>query len=380
MKNCTIVALGALVTMVIQSSSAAMALTLTMVSKGIIPFEVACAMVLGENIGTTITAELASSIGNVHAKRSARIHSMFNIVGVAWMLMVFPWFTKMVGWMLHGDSFSALDTGMANEGIALFHTMFNLANVVLMIWFVPQLVRLAERTVRSGGDSDEEFKLSHIGASVLAGPGLGLLEAKMEVARFGGIVARMSEFTRILLNDPAKKKRIKMYKKLSKYEEITDRFEVEVAQFLEQVAQKEMTDQHSTEVRSMLGITNDLERIGDIFFQMSKSLEKKDENKIYFQPEQRDNLNKMLDLVDKAFKVMNENLNAEYGKIVLDSAKDAEDDLNRYRNELRRGYHERIAEGDPNIQGSMVYNDIFSQCEKVGDHIINVSEAVEGSI
>ena len=171
-----------------------------------------------------------------------------------------------------------------------------------------------------------------------------------------------------------------MYKKLSKYEQITDRFEVEVAQFLEQVAQKEMSDEQATEVRAMLSITNDLERIGDIFFQMSKSLERKDENKVYFQPEQRDNLNKMLDYVDKAFKVMNTNLNAEYGKITLTAAKDAEDDLNRFRNELRRGYHQQIAEGDQNIQGSMVYNDIFSQCEKVGDHIINVSEAVEGSI
>jgi len=378
--NIMFVALGALVTIVIQSSSAAMALTLTMVSKGIIPFEVACAMVLGENIGTTITAELASSIGNVHAKRSARIHSMFNIVGVGWMLMVFPWFTDLVGWILHGSAFDSADTGMANEGIALFHTMFNLANVLIMIWFVPQLVRLAERTVRSGGDSDEEFKLNHIGASVLAGPGLGLLEARKEVARFGEIAARMPEFVRTLLNDPSKKKRIKMYKKLSKYEEITDRFEVEVAQFLEQVAKKEMSDEHTTEVRSMLSITNDLERIGDIFFQMSKSLERKDENKVYFQPEQRDSLNKMLDHVDKAFKVMNENLNAEYGKITLASAKDAEDDLNRFRNELRRGYHQKIAEGDQNIQGSMVYNDIFSQCEKVGDHIINVSEAVAGEI
>ena len=176
--NVMFVILGALVTIVIQSSSAAMALTLTMVSKGIIPYEVACAMVLGENIGTTITAELASSIGNVHAKRSARIHSMFNIVGVGWMLIIFPFFTTFVGWVLHGDVFDATNTEMANSGIALFHTMFNLANVLIMIWFVPQLVSLAERTVKSGGDSDEEYKLNHIGASVLAGPGLGLLDGE----------------------------------------------------------------------------------------------------------------------------------------------------------------------------------------------------------
>ncbi|NNK80387.1 MAG: Na/Pi cotransporter family protein, partial [Flavobacteriales bacterium] len=137
LSNLMFVALGALVTIVIQSSSAAMALTLTMVSKGIIPFDVACAMVLGENIGTTITAELASTVGNVHAKRSARIHSMFNIVGVTWMLVIFPLFISMVGWFVAGTDFDPANPEMANSGIALFHTMFNLANVLVMIWFVP---------------------------------------------------------------------------------------------------------------------------------------------------------------------------------------------------------------------------------------------------
>jgi len=383
LSNLMFVALGALVTIVIQSSSAAMALTLTMVSKGIIPFEVACAMVLGENIGTTITAELASLVGNVHAKRSARIHSMFNIVGVAWMLIIFPLFLTLVGWVagyMENTIFDPLNTSHANTGIALFHTMFNLANVVVMIWFVPQLVSIAERTVKSRGDADEEFKLNHIGQAVLAGPGVGLLEARQEVARFGEITTRMAGFIRTLLNDPTKKDKLKMYKKIAKYEEITDRFEVEIAKFLEKVAQNKMSEKDSVEIRSMLSITNDLERIGDIFYQMSKGLERKDENKVYFDPKQRENLNGMLDTLDKAFKIMNTNLTSEYGVISLDKAKDAESDINRFRNSLRRKYHDRIAEGDDNIQGSMAYNDVFSQCEKVGDHIINVSEAVAGEI
>lgn len=381
--NLMFVALGALVTIVIQSSSAAMALTLTMVSKGIIPFEVACAMVLGENIGTTITAELASLVGNVHAKRSARIHSMFNIVGVGWMLIIFPYFMEVVGWAvayMEGSTFDPLNTEHANTGIAAFHTMFNLANVLIMIWFVPQLVRIAERTVKSKGDADEEFKLNHIGQNVLADPGVGLLEARQEVAGFGNITSRMSAFIRTLLNDPTKKDRNKMYKKIHKYEEITDQLEVEIAQYLEKVAQTEMSERNVVEIRSILSITNDLERIGDIFYQMSKGLERKEENKVYFDPKQRENLNGMLDLVDKAFKIMNENLNAEYGEISLEKAKDAERDIDRFRNDLRRKYHDRIAQGDDNIVGSMAYNDVFSQCEKIGDHIINVSEAVAGEI
>jgi len=166
--NIMFVGLGALVTIVIQSSSAAMALTLTMVSKGIIPFEVACAMVLGENIGTTITAEIASSIGNVHAKRSARIHSLFNIVGVTWMLIVIPLFLELIGFFIgqsHGVTFDPENTGMANEGIALFHTLFNSANVLLLIGFVPFLVRFAEKSVSSKGEADEEFKLDYISAA-----------------------------------------------------------------------------------------------------------------------------------------------------------------------------------------------------------------------
>jgi phosphate:Na+ symporter len=380
LSNVMFVLLGALVTIVIQSSSAAMALTLTLVSKGIIPFDVACAMVLGENIGTTITAEIASSVGNVHAKRSARIHSLFNIIGVTWMLIVFPWFTSMIGFLVGGDNFSTDDYEMANSGIALFHTMFNLSNVVLLIWFVPQLVSMAERTVKSKGDSDEEFNLKYIGSGVVSYPGLGLLEAKKEIARFGAITGRMVKFIRTLLNDPTKKEGEKMIKKISKYEEITDRFEVEITQYLERLAKGELTEANTLEVRSMLSIINDLERIGDIFFQMSKSMERKREEKIYFDPKQREQLNSMLDKVVKAFELMNINLEMDYLKVDLKESESAEKSINALRNDLRRKYQDRIAKGDQNIQGSMIYNDIFSQCEKIGDHIMNVNEAIVGQI
>ena len=381
LSNLMFVGLGALVTIVIQSSSAAMALTLTMVSKGIIPFEVACAMILGENIGTTITAELASMIGNVHAKRSARIHSAFNLVGVTWMLIVFPLFLSLVGWILQGSAWDPANTEMANEGIALFHTLFNAANVVLLIWFVPQLVQFAEKTVRSRGESDEEFKLDYITAAGIGHlPEVAILEAKKEVAKFGAITARMSTFLRSLINDQDKKKRNKMYGKVRKYEEITDRVEVEIAQFLEKMSVSEMTPETSVKVRSMLSITNDLERIGDIFYQMSKTIERKEDEKIYFLPDQRDNLNQMLDKVDHSFDTMNKNLGASYGNISMDAAKSAEHDINRFRNKLRKEYIEKVQNGAYSIQAGMIYNDLFSSCEKLGDHIINVSEAVEGQL
>lgn len=384
LSNLMFVGLGALVTIIIQSSSAAMALTLTMVSKGIIPFEVACAMVLGENIGTTITAELASMVGNVHAKRSARIHSLFNVVGVTWMLIVIPLFLELIGWLIglsHGTAFDPNNTGMANEGIALFHTLFNAANVLLLIGFVPLLVRLSVKSVKSKGEADEEFKLDYItGAGGFSVPEVAILEVKKEVAKFGEVTTRMNGFVRTLINDQDKKTRNKMFNKIMKYEEITDRVEVEVANYLDQVSTQEITPEVSAQIRSMLSITNDLERIGDIYYQISKTIERKDDKKIYFLPEQRENLNNMLDGLDKAFAVMNKNLNSEFGHINLDDANKVEREINQLRNQLKRSYLENAEKGEYKFQSGILYNDIFSSCEKIGDHIINVSEAVAGEI
>ena len=381
--NLMFVGLGALVTIVIQSSSAAMALTLTMVSKGIIPFEVACAMVLGENIGTTITAEIASSIGNVHAKRSARIHSLFNIVGVTWMLIIIPLFLELIGFLIgqsHGLTFNPENTGMANEGIALFHTLFNSANVLLLIGFVPFLVKIAERSVSSKGEADEEFKLDYISAAGIALPEVAILEAKKEVAKFGHVTTRMNDFIKTLINDQDKKKRNKMFSKIKKYEEITDRVEVEIANYLDKLSIQEISQEASSQIRSMLSITNDLERIGDIYYQMSKTIERKDEEKIYFLPEQRENLNKMLDLLENAFEEMNTNLSSEYGHISVENSKKFEREINQLRNELRKSYLENAEKGEYKFQPGIMYNNLFSSCEKVGDHIINVTEAVAGEI
>ena len=194
------VGLGTIATVIIQSSSAAMALTMTMVAAGIIPFEVAAAMILGENIGTTITAELASMIGNVHAKRSARIHSLFNIVGVTWAVILFPFLMDGIKWLLEamhsGPEAYAFD---ANTGLATFHTLFNLLNVLLLIGFVPILVRLAERSVKSKGGEDEEYKLEYIGTGMMSTPAMSILEAKKEIIKFGGLTAKMNGFVNKLI-------------------------------------------------------------------------------------------------------------------------------------------------------------------------------------
>ena len=283
------VGVGTLLTIVVQSSTAAMALTLVLCNTGVIPFEVAAAMVLGENIGTTITAELASLVGNVHAKRSARIHSMFNIVGVTWMLILMPYaldiveyismnyfgsispYTAVDGW---GDSMSPVPIALS-----IFHTGFNLLNVLMLIWFVPALVRIAERTVKSQGDMDEEFHLEHIGTGLMQTAELSILEANKEVAKFGKIITKLFGFIPELLKEKEEKKSRVLMERIRKYEDITDRMEVEIADYLAKVSQGELSESASIKVRSMISMINDMERIGDICYQMSISVERKNEQK-----------------------------------------------------------------------------------------------------
>ncbi|WP_245676461.1 Na/Pi cotransporter family protein [Crocinitomix algicola] len=373
------VGLGALVTVIIQSSSAAMALTMTLVAGGVIPFEVASAMILGENIGTTITAEIASLIGNVHAKRSARIHSLFNLIGVTWAILLFPIILQGLALLfIDGDPYTNADA--ANVGLAVFHTTFNLLNVVILLPFVPWLVRMAEQTVKSKGAADEEFHLDYIGSGIMGTPDLSIYEAKKEVAKFGEITSRMSRFTQSLLHEQNKKTKTKLHEKIAKYEVITDRVEIEVATYLAKVSEGEMSEETAERVRSMNSIVNDLERIGDIYYQMSKTIERKDEHKIWFVPKQRESLVEMFELVDKAFEIMIENLNSDWSVVSIDKANAAEIAINKKRDKMRGEHLENLGNSEFNMESGMIFNNLFSSCEKVGDHIINVSEAIIGKI
>ena len=383
------VGVGTLLTIVVQSSSAAMALTLVLCNTGVIPFEVAAAMVLGENIGTTITAELASMVGNVHAKRSARIHSMFNIIGVTWMLILMPYaldivnyvsinyfgsispYTAVDGW---GDSMSPVPIALS-----IFHTGFNFLNVLMLIWFVPAIVRFAERTVKSQGDMDEEFHLEHIGTGLMQTAELSVLEANKEVAKFGRISSKLFKMIPELMTETDNKKFNNLMSRIKKYEDITDRMEVEIADYLAEAAKGELSDTASKKVRSMLSIVNDMERIGDICYQMSITIERKNEQKAYFTPELRTSLEEMIAEVLKALEIMNKNLNSEYKQVSMTDANGAEDIINKMRNKLRKEYLTKIEKGEVKIQTGMIYNNLIHSLEKVGDHVHNITEAITGN-
>jgi len=372
--------IGTSITIIVQSSSAAMALTLVMANNGWIPFEMAAAMVLGENIGTTITANLAAMIGNVFAKRAARAHTIFNVAGVIWMVILFNPFLSVISHYLNEYQGTDPFTQATAIPIALsiFHSSFNIINTLVLVWFTPLIAKAVERIVPVRGD--DEFHLEFIGKGIIRTPDISILEARKEIAKFGTITARMSNFAQSLLFKKKEKKHQKWMDKIQKYEEVTDRMEVEVANYLSKVAEGNISEQLSQKVRGMLSINNDLERIGDLYYQMSLAIQRLNEKRFELEPKQIAGLQEMFKVVDKAFQVMNENLEADYSEVSLSEARELEKRINAKRDELKREHLRSIEQGKYNVIEGMIYSDIFQSLERIGDHIFNVSEAVTGEI
>lgn len=373
------VGIGTILTLIVQSSSAAMALTLVMVNQGFIPFEMAAGIILGENIGTTVTANLAALVANTQAKRAARAHLLFNLIGVTWMLFLFPFFMGFIKSLEPGLGKLFNDSTPDEISLAIFHSTFNIANAFILIWFVGPIEKLVSTLVKSK-DDDEQYRLEYIGTSMMGTPELSLLEAKKEVAKFGKLTKRMMGYMEKLVNERSKKEIKQLHEKIETYEEITDRIEVEIADYLLKVSEGELSERSSIRVRSMLSIIGDLERIGDIIYQMSKSYDRKNKDKAWFTPEQRKGLNEMFDFLNEAFDIMIENLEKNYDTASLEKASDVEHRINKLRNKLRKTHLKSMENRDYNIQSGIYYADLFSSCEKIGDHLVNVSEAVLGKI
>ena len=377
------IGVGTILTLVVQSSSAAMALTLVMCYEGYIPFELAAAMVLGENIGTTITANLAALVGNVHAKRAARAHFIFNIFGVIWMIFAFQFFINSIdNYMISNMDLSPVssvgESVAVPIGLSIFHTTFNILNVLFLVWFVPLISRTVIRMQPSKGEMDEEFHLEHIGGGLMQTAELSVLEAQKEVIKFGEITNRLFNMIPELMKETNNKKFDALMKRIRKYEDITDKMEVEIANYLAKSAQGEMSDSASIKIRSMLSIINDMERIGDICYQMSITLERKSKQKTYFTPELRESLEEMMKEVSKSLEIMNSNLNSEYSQVVITDANEAELAINKMRNSLRKTYLKKMEKGEINIQTGMIYYNLIHSLEKVGDHVFNITEAIVG--
>lgn len=376
--------LGALFTIIVQSSAATIALIMTLVSATIIPLELALAMVIGSNVGTTITGELASYRASIDAKRAARIHALFNIIGALWMIILFP-----IVFPLFEEILAAINIQSNNNlliksilGVALFHTLFNALNTVLLIWFIPLMIKITEKSIEFRTQKENKgLQLNFIGKGVMSSADLSLLEVKNEIARFGEITSKMSTFTHQLLFEKNPKKQKSLHQRIAKYEDITDRVEIEVANYLTKISENKQSESSAIRIRSMNSIVNDLESIGDAFYRMSKMIKRKEKERVWFTPEQRNNISEMFDLVDEAFKIMVENLNLEYEEVDITKAVEVENRINEKRDQLRKGYISSItSDNEGNLRGGMIYNDMFESIEKVGDHIINVTDAITGKI
>lgn len=376
---------GTILTIVVQSSSAASAITLAMIAQGYIDFPIAAAIFLGENIGTTITANIAAIVANVHAKRAARFHFLFNILGVIWVLAVFNYVLEFIDWFLTSNfqmSPFSEDIEVRKEimvfAIAMFHSLFNIMNVMVFIGFVPWLEKLVIKIQPSKSEIDEEFRLEYIGAGLLNTSELSILEAKKEISKYAIRIHRMFNLIPELLQEQNKEKYEATFKRLEKYEEISDNMEVEIANFLIKVSQEEMSEEGSHKVRSMLRIISNMEKIADLCYQMSLSIQRKNNDKAWFTQNQRDNLNEMFNLNNKGFEVMMSNLNAPEGKENIQKAVEVENEINNLRDRIRDEHFKSIEKGDYNIKSGLYYNALYSSCEKLGDHLLNINEAVTG--
>ena len=387
-------AFGTILTLVLQSSSATMAITLIMLSMGWIPFEMACAMVLGENIGTTITANIAASVGNTEAKRAAMSHTIFNVFGVVWALILYKPFLRLVGTITENlfglpnpaaegfvvtDSTSAEGTA-ALYGLSMLHTLFNLTNTLLLVWFTKWIAQAVSWIVPTPKNQEKEvFRLKYISAGPLATPELSVGQAFEEIISFAKISKNGANYAQNAINEADTDKFEELRSKLVKYEEISDRIEYEIATFLNRISAEEISESTSLKIKSMYKIIGELESLGDSGETISRILSRKNIHNKKFDAEIIKNLNAMADAVNAAHDVMIENLTAAHkGELTnISNAYNAEDRINTLRNNLRDAVIENIENDGKNYQTNVYYMDVINAYESMGDFMINVSQDLE---
>ena len=386
---------GTILTLVLQSSSATMAITLIMLSMGWIPFNMACAMVLGENIGTTITANIAASVGNTQAKRAAMSHTIFNVFGVIWALIFFKPFLALVGNVIElfglpnpaaeGFAVSAQnspDATAALYGLSMLHTLFNTFNTLILIWFTKLIEKAVVWIVKAPKNQEQEvFRLKYISAGPLATPELATEQAFDEIIHFAQISKNGLAYAGAAIQESDPDKFEELRGKLVKYEEISDRIEYEIATFLNSVSAGDISEETSAKIKAMYKIIGELESLGDSGESISRILSRKNIHKKAFDQDTLKKLDDMVSSVNDAYEAMIFNLKAAHkGDLEqISNAYNAEDRINNLRNNLREAEIEDIESSGKNYQTSVYYMDIVSELEKMGDFMINISQALEKS-
>lgn len=400
------IGVGTVLTIIIQSSSATMALTIIFLSQGWIGFPMAAAMVLGENIGTTITAQLAALIANLNAKRAAMAHTLFNVTGVVWMLILFWPFLHMVEWMVGGsfnffcsafdltslhdipcgtdlgqiDLFNADKETLEKLGpiaLALFHTTFNLINVLLLVWFIPLIVRLVSTLLKAEkGVSGDVLK--YLDSGLMNTPELAVVEAQKELLEFSKLTRKMYKANLIILFRDGSKKLKKAYKKIAEYEDECDEKEREIARYLADLSTKSLSKATASKIRKIWSIINDLERIGDLNEKIMLSLVKREEHAA-FTEETYSSIKEMTDKLDSAFQILVNVLNKEeqtmYSRADFE---ELEKEINELRDSLRNGFFIEIENGSISFQTGLIAVEIITNLEKIADHIYSINVEMVG--
>ena len=384
---------GTVLTLVLQSSSATMAITLIMLSMGWIPFNMACAMVLGENIGTTITANIAAAIGNTQAKRAAMSHTIFNVFGVIWALILFKPFLGLVGKIIElfglpnpaaeGFAVASPDSPTSTAalyGLSMLHTLFNTINTLILIWFTKLIEKAVVFIIKTPKNQEKEvFRLKYISAGPLATPELASEQALEEIIHFAQISEKGLRYAQSAICETNSDNFEVLRSKLVKYEEISDRIEYEIASFLNSVSAGDISEDTSRKIKAMYKIIGELESLGDSGETISRILTRKNIHKREFDKEMLKNLIGMCDAVADAYEAMIYNLKAAHlGTLTeVTNAYNAEDRINNMRNHLRDSEIEAIESGSKNYPSSVYYMDVVNELEKMGDFIINISQDLE---
>ena len=382
----TFLLIGSVLTMCVQSSAAVMAITMILCSTGVLPIYQGIALVMGENIGTTVTSNVAALTANTQARRAAMAHMVFNVFGVLWILCVFRPFIHLVcGWVGFDDVMEKNDPHfVANAAklsfvLAAFHTTFNLSNTFILVWFIPQIEKLVCKIIRPKKNADEDdFRLRFIQSGIMKTPEISVLEAQKEIHSFAVRIQRMFGMVKELLGETNDDKFIKLYTRIEKYEGISDNMEIEIAKYLDQVSDSHLSDETKAKIRAMLREISEIESIGDSCFNIARTLNRRIRGKEDFIPSQYEHMHQMMELTDNALTQMNITLVGHKGDNDANLSFNIENEINNYRNQLKSQNINDVNNHLYTYAIGTMYMDIIQECEKLGDYVVNVVEARMG--
>lgn len=374
------VVVGTLVTIIVQSSSAAIAITLTLCQKGFIPFEMAAAIVLGENIGTTITANIAAVVGNTAAKRAARAHLIFNIMGVLWMLILFNPFLKLIDSIVVsldlGSPFQNVDS--IGDGLTAFHMSFNIINTLLLVWFVGLIAKVVTRLVPEKA-TDEGFKLQHITEGLISTPTAAIDGAKRELELFAQSVSKMATRVSELFQNGKPAEHSKIMAEVAQYESDADQYEEEISNYIVKVSSSDLSQDSSLDIRRILNASTSLERAADELNMVARHIDRMHTQKeLSLTEAQRSKLEELFKLVKWALDTAGNNLRSSYDETTIGKARAVEDQINATIRKMREQNLKDLENRTYDIRSGIIYRDIFNSLETVGDYLLEISENITG--